>query len=145
MINPNYNTDYFEVGDIVLYVPQHALNDYRTWVGGGDIEEGGIFDPKMSFYKFEQGIVSSKNDTYVFVKYWHRGEKIRKMKEQNFLFIFLVLAGLRMGSRIQIFRNGMRDYQKEEYGIARDSVKCFVKNKLRNNWMLSSRIGGKHF
>jgi hypothetical protein len=28
----------------------------------------------MSFYKFEQGIVSSKNDTYVFVKYWHKGE-----------------------------------------------------------------------
>lgn len=74
MINPNYNTDYFEAGDIVLYVPQHALNDYRTWVGGGDIDEGGIFDPKMSFYKFEQGIVSSKNDTYVFVKYWHKGE-----------------------------------------------------------------------
>jgi len=83
MINPNYTVDYFNPGDIVFYVPWQALSDYRSWIGGGEIEEDGVFDPKMSFYKFEQGIVSSKNDRFVFVKYWLRGELQETAKATN--------------------------------------------------------------
>lgn len=74
MINPHYTVDYFEVGDTVFYVPSHALNDYRNWIGGGDYSDEEYFDPKMSNFNFEEGIVSSKNDKFVFVKYWHKGE-----------------------------------------------------------------------
>jgi hypothetical protein len=74
MINPNYTVDYFNVGDIVFYVPPRAIRDYGNWIGGGDYSDGDFFDPKMSNMNFNEGIVSSKNDTYVFVKYWNKGE-----------------------------------------------------------------------
>jgi hypothetical protein len=85
MINPNYTVDYFEEGDSVFYVPSPsaALNDYRNWLGGGSYEEGGFFDPKMSLQRFEEGIVSSKNERFVFVKYWYKGELQETAKATN--------------------------------------------------------------
>jgi len=80
MINPNYTVDYFEVGDIVFYVPSHGIRDYANWLGGGDYSEGDFFDPRMSNFNFEEGIVSSKNDKYVFVKYWNKGELLETAK-----------------------------------------------------------------
>jgi len=75
MINPNYSSDYFEVGDTVFYVPSNAISDFKSWIGGGEYEKDSFFDPKMSFFKFEEGIVSSKNDSKnVFVKYFRKGE-----------------------------------------------------------------------
>ena len=66
MINPNYTVDYFNIGDEVFYVPNHAVEEYAILISTDY--------PQWRFRKVERGIVKSKNDRFVFVHYYNGDE-----------------------------------------------------------------------
>lgn len=68
MISPNYTVDYFEVGNEVIYLPGYALNEFSEWV------RFDYPDYILNRSKFSKGVISSKNDKFIFVKYYVNGE-----------------------------------------------------------------------
>jgi hypothetical protein len=68
MISPNYTTDYFNIGNEVIYVPKDAEIEFAEWL------QRDAPDWIFKYSRFQKGIVSSVNGKFVFVKYLINGD-----------------------------------------------------------------------